>query len=80
MLYSIKMNSSTPAPLDVPGTGAAGSSKVAVRDANPPSCSVVKSAEEVKAENSKGLLATMYEDQAAPANVLPDGSVAVPAI
>ena len=74
------MNSSTPAPLDVPGTGAAGSSKVALSDANPPSCSVVKNAEEVKAENRKGLLATMYEDQADPANVLPDGSVVVPAI
>ncbi len=59
MLYSIKMNPTTPAPPDAPSTDAAAASKVAASDANLPSKPVVKSAEEQKKENEEGLLAVM---------------------
>ena len=59
MLYSIKMNPTTPAPPDAPSTDAAAASKVAASDANLPSKPVVKNAEETKAETKEGLLAVI---------------------
>ena len=78
MLISIKMKKPTPATLDAPATDVVAVPKVSASDANLPSGPVVKTVEEGKAGDDKGLLAVMYQEQVAPAKGQPAGSVKKP--
>ena len=78
MLISIKMNTATSTTLDAPATDGAAVSKVSASEATLPTGQVVKTVEEVKAENKAGLLATQYQDPVAPAKGQPAGKVKKP--
>ena len=80
MLLSIKMITATSTTLDAPATDVVADPKVSASDANLPSGPVVKTVEEGKAGDDKGLLAVMYQEQVAPANGQAAGSVKKPEI
>ena len=78
ILLSIKMNTVTPTTLDAPSTDVAAVAKVSASEATLPSGPVVKTVEEVKAENKAGLIATQYQDPVTPAKGQPAGKVKKP--
>ena len=78
MLISIKMNTATTTQLDAPSTDVAAVAKVSASEATLPTGQVVNTAEEVKAENKAGLLATQYQDPVTPAKGQPAGKVKKP--